>query len=286
MNRAASSRPGKDDLERIKAMTLPELDLVLDWAAAEGWNPGHADAAAFHAADPDGFLLKTVNGQPAAAISVVNHSPDFAFLGLYIAAPEFRGQGHGWDVWQAGLAHAGDRTVGLDGVPEQQANYARSGFAPAGRTIRYLGRMTSGKTENTRSLSAGDVPLLLRQDGTAHGISRPRFIEPWLRGTDSRRTAVVEEADHLAFATVRQCRTGLKIGPLAANTDHAARALLASLSDGKDILVDVPETSPDLIGILEREGFSPVFETARMYLGPPPLSAPPRHHAVATLELG
>ncbi|MEM8957732.1 MAG: GNAT family N-acetyltransferase [Pseudomonadota bacterium] len=273
-------------MEKIAAMTLEELELVLDWAAAEGWNPGLADAAAFHAADPEGFLLKTVNGQPAAAISVVNHSPDFAFLGLYIAAPEFRGQGHGWDVWQAGLARAGNRTIGLDGVPAQQANYARSGFAPSGRTIRYSGRMPSEAPEKLRGLSERDLPTLLRQDARTHGVSRARFLEPWLRGTECRRTAVVEEADHLAFATVRRCRAGLKIGPLVAKTDDAARALLGGLSDGTDVLVDVPETSTQLVDLLEQAGFSPVFETARMYLGPPPPSVPPRLHAVATLELG
>ena len=29
----------------IRTMTLPEIGLALEWAAAEGWNPGLADAA-------------------------------------------------------------------------------------------------------------------------------------------------------------------------------------------------------------------------------------------------
>src|SRR3712207_9059113 len=40
-----------------RPMRRPELDLALDWAAAEGWNPGLRDADAFWAADPEGFLL-------------------------------------------------------------------------------------------------------------------------------------------------------------------------------------------------------------------------------------
>ena len=58
----------------IRPMTVTELELVLDWAADEGWNPGLDDAAAFYAADPAGFLIKEVDGQPVAAISVVNAS--------------------------------------------------------------------------------------------------------------------------------------------------------------------------------------------------------------------
>lgn len=260
--------------------------MVLDWAAAEGWNPGLSDAAAFHAADPEGFLLKKVDGMPAAAISVVNHSPDFAFLGLYIAAPDFRGQGHGWDIWQAGLAHAGARTVGLDGVPAQQANYARSGFAPAGRTIRYRGRAEPAGALGARSATEYDLSAILRHDSAASGILRHRFMTPWLRGAQGRRTAILEDAGHLAYATVRDCREGRKIGPLVAETGDAARALLGKLSEGAPVLVDVPESSASLVALLEREGFVPVFKTARMYLGDPPITAPPKFNAVATLELG
>ena len=38
----------------VRLMTLADLAMVLDWAAAEGWNPGLDDAAAFLAADPEG----------------------------------------------------------------------------------------------------------------------------------------------------------------------------------------------------------------------------------------
>ena len=38
------------------------LDLAVDWAAAEGWNPGLHDAECLHAADPGGFLMAFVDG--------------------------------------------------------------------------------------------------------------------------------------------------------------------------------------------------------------------------------
>ena len=57
-----------------------------------------------------GFLVRRVAGRPVSAISVVNHSESFAFLGLYLCHPDFRGRGHGLAIWNAGLAHAGART--------------------------------------------------------------------------------------------------------------------------------------------------------------------------------
>ena len=41
----------------FKHMTLSDLNMVLDWAGEEGWNPGLEDAEAFLASDPDGFFL-------------------------------------------------------------------------------------------------------------------------------------------------------------------------------------------------------------------------------------
>ena len=49
----------------------------LDWAATEGWNPGLDDAAAFQAADPDGFLGAFVDGEMVAGISAVAYDDRF-----------------------------------------------------------------------------------------------------------------------------------------------------------------------------------------------------------------
>jgi hypothetical protein len=40
---------------QIRTMTRSELDLTVDWAAAEGWNPGLDDAECFFQTDSSGF---------------------------------------------------------------------------------------------------------------------------------------------------------------------------------------------------------------------------------------
>ncbi len=264
---------------------------ILDWAADEGWNPGLDDAAAFYAADPQGFFVKTVNDEPVSAISVVNHSDAFAFLGLYLCHPLHRGQGHGIDVWNAALKHAGNRTVGLDGVPDQQANYRKSGFVLHGQTTRWQGRFDGRSGASPRPLDAADICTIANWDRRQNGFDRRNFLPLWLSNSKTRQSLVIERDGRIvAYGTIRQCRAGCKIGPFAANNLKDAQDLLCGLAgvfgNSSEVMIDVPKTSTALSEILAAAGFAPGFETARMYVGKPPTQALAVYSAMATLELG
>ena len=64
----------------IRTLSLQELRVLIDWAAAEGWNPGLEDAAMFQAADPEGFIGAFVGSDMVAAISAVAYGRDFGFI--------------------------------------------------------------------------------------------------------------------------------------------------------------------------------------------------------------
>ena len=74
-----------------------------------------------------------------AGISAVAYGAELRLHRALHLPPGLRGKGHGKAVWDAGMARLAGRTVGLDGVPEQQANYAAMGFAKAYETVRLTG---------------------------------------------------------------------------------------------------------------------------------------------------
>lgn len=271
----------------MRTATADEVGLIIDWAADEGWNPGLDDARAFHAADPEGFFVAEEDGEIVAAISVVNHSDSFAFLGLYLCRPDWRGRGVAFALWKHALAHAGERTVGLDGVAEQQANYARSGFALTGATSRFEGAARPAPA--LRGATPEDLPALAALDETANGITRPRFLGAWLADCDTRRTLVLDGPEGPAgFATARLCREGCKIGPVVAPDGESALALAdaaAAALGAEAFIIDVPSAQGGFREALKARGFVATFETARMYRGTPPEAADTLY-AVATLELG
>src|SRR3989344_3248086 len=123
----------------IRPVDRKELDVAVEWAAKEGWNPGLYDADSFYTVDPKGFFLGFLGKEPIASISAVAYDNKFGFLGFYIVKPEYRGQKYGIAIWNEALKHLPTQNIGLDGVVAQQENYKKSGFKLAYRNIRYEG---------------------------------------------------------------------------------------------------------------------------------------------------
>lgn len=282
-------------IERLDERGVAEL---LALAADEGWDPGIGDAEAFHAADPDGFYGLRSDGRLAVGLSIVRLAPAQAFLGLYIAAPPYRGRGLGLRLWTDALDRFAGTTVGLDGVVAQQANYARSGFVMHHRNVRFAGtpQPAAPPTEHVRTASVADLSALADLDTAVGGIARRRFTDIWFRAdeTSERTTLVVQRDDRIvAAATVRRCRAACKIGPLlvgsGATGARDARTLvdvIAHRHPGETMLLDVPAPNGAASSLAADYGLEPVFETARMYLGDPPAIDLERLFGVATFELG
>jgi GNAT superfamily N-acetyltransferase len=275
---------------RIRAMAPDEIAIAADWAAAEGWNPGLADAACFATVDAGGFLIGELDGAPAATISCVNYDDRFAFLGFYIVRPDLRGRGYGLRIWNAAVDHAGGRTIGLDGVVAQQENYKKSGFRLAYANVRYGGRVPAGVTP------AGIIPLanvsfasVEADDATVFPAPRPAFLRAWIGTSGHIGRALVRDGKLAAWGVIRPCRTGWKIGPLVADDRAAAEAVftaLVSAAGGGDVFLDVPDVNRDAVALAQSHGLAPVFETARMYTGPIRPLRLARVFGVTTFELG
>ncbi|MEV4609386.1 hypothetical protein D3C80_1225420 [compost metagenome] len=272
----------------IRPLDLKEIETLIDWAKAEGWNPGLADAPPFQSADAQGFIGLFVDGVMTAGISAVRYGSTFGFIGLYIAHPDFRGRGYGRLVWDAGMAYLKGRTIGLDGVPEQQANYRSMGFAPDYETFRWSGTLEGRPHPQISPFEEAHFPALIEFDRRYFAESRPEFLKTWLKVP--RQTKVFVRNGIIAgYAVTRQCHEGYKIGPILAVDFGVARDLLfacATEAKGNVLHIDVPATQIEFSSLLDGEGFVRGFRTTRMYRGTPPAFDTAGVFGVTTLELG
>lgn len=280
-----------------------EWDQVVRWAAAEGWNPGRHDAEHFLAVDPEGFLLGREDGEVVSAISVVNYSEDYAFLGFYLVRPDRRGRGMGIATWKAGIAHAGGRTIGLDGVPDQQDNYRRSGFTSAYTTVRHSGVVdgaidgavdgllagAAGDGARIVALSEVDSTAIARLDAACHPADRFAFATAW--ATDARHVARarIVDGELTGYGVLRPAEDGFRVGPLLAATPRDAEALLGALlveARGTRVAIDIPEPHHLAVALAEQFGLTPSSTTARMYTGGIRSLQYSHVYGVMSLELG
>lgn len=276
----------------IRGMTLPELEAVLEWAAAEGWNPGLQDALSFHAADPGGFLLGLLDGEPVASIFAVRYGAGFGFIGGYIVRPGFRGKGYGMEIWRAGMARLEGRNIALDGVPAQQPNYARSGFRLAHRNVRFEGRGSDvPAADRVLPLGPQDAGEVVEYDRAFFPDDRAHFLRCWLQQEGSVAFGVRDSGGALlGYAVLRPCRAGFKIGPLCAESPEVAEELMQALRGrvpaDEPVFLDVPEPNAAAVALAERHGMHACFETARMYTGADPGLPLARQYGITTFELG
>ena len=276
----------------IRTMTRQEIDLAVDWAATEGWNPGLEDAECFFRADPEGFLVRLMDGEPVACISVVHYGKSFGFLGFYIVKPEYRGRGLGLEIWNAGLQRLEGRVVGLDGVVAQQHNYRKSGFTLAWRNIRCMGASRVSRVNLADAVPLSTIPFdeLAAYDQSFFPDDRRAFLQCWTSRAGSYAFGIRQNSVLAGYGLIRPCRDGFKIGPLFADNSELAetlfRALESSMPEGSPIFLDIPEVNPAALELVRRHEMSVVFETARMYKGAAPQLPVERIFGITTFELG
>jgi GNAT superfamily N-acetyltransferase len=263
---------------------------AIDWAAAEGWNPGVDDEERFLAADRDAFMATEVDGEIAGTVACALYGDAYAFIGFYIVRADLRGRGIGTELFDRALTRAGDRAIGLDGVLEQQPVYASLGFELAHRNERWRG--TGGGALPDGVVALGEVPFgdLAGYDVAIFGADRTGFLHRWIDRKPGHALACIRDNGLVGYSVLRRCREGMKIGPLFADDSDAASVLLAGMraaaGSATSVFLDIPHANPDALALAREHMTAPVFETARMYRNGRPPEDVRRVFGVTTFELG
>ncbi len=279
----------------LHPLSRAQVDELVDWAAAEGWNPGLGDAEAFARADPDGFAGVSRDGELIGGGSIVSYGGRFGFLGLYIVRPDMRGRGIGRQLW-ADLCDAlaarldPGAAIGIDGVFAMQDAYASTGFRFSHRDLRMQGvGRPSDPDPGLVPLSSLPLEEIAAFDAPRFGADRTAFLRGWVEPAGGLGVGLREDGELRAIGVVRPCREGFKIGPLFAGDDEAAERVFAALSAhaaGEALFLDVPEPNPGAVALAARHEMAEVFGCARMYRGEAPATRWQEVYGVTTFELG
>jgi len=277
---------------QIRKMNREELPLAVEWAVAEGWNPGLADAECFWLEDPEGFFCAIADGKMVGSISVLNYDDRFAFAGLYIVKPGCRGKGIGMQLYRHAMRHAGARTVGGDGVVAMVEKYERhGGLFLHYHNARYEGRGGGLMPQGLTPIRKVNFADLLDFDTAHFPARRESFLRYWIEQPDHFGLARLDtDGTILGYGVRRTCSRGYKIGPLFARDRATAEMILDGLVagiPGEPFFLDIPVPNTAAVALAEDRKMVPVFSTARLYSTHDPVPLPLEEiFGVTTFELG
>ena len=229
-----------------------------------------------HAIDPNGFVMGVLDGRPIARASALVYDDHFAFCGLYIVDPAYRGQGYGLKLTQARLEYIGNRNAGLDGIENMVEKYARLGYRTAHRSTRHTFQPKTTQHAADEIVSLAKVPFaeLAAYDRRHFFASREAFLRRWIAQPG---------------AVLRKCRAGYKIGPLFADHPDIAESLFSALSNhaiGNPVSIDIPEPNQAGMKLAARHELKGEFTCERMYLTGDPGLPLDNIYGITTFEAG
>ncbi|KAI8854296.1 hypothetical protein BC829DRAFT_222080 [Chytridium lagenaria] len=179
------------EVKHLDGETFPQV--CVKWANEQQWNAGVTDGVVFPFADPKGMFAGCLDGdeEPIACITAMKYRDNVGFIGYYIVRnPSHRGKNYGLQLFQKAMEYLGpDCNVGLDGVVEQQHNYAKSGFTKVWDNVRFHGKPANDIRIEELPSTFADV-----------SVSMPTIIALWKPSRISRRSTQVV-SDRMPFSS-------------------------------------------------------------------------------------
>ena len=285
---------GRDPGAQVRTqrpLGLADLSHCMALSQEAGWNQTEADWRLILSIGRGMGVLDA--GRLVASAAIVPHGPTLGWICMVLVAREARRQGLATRLmkWAIDDLEAEGRVAGLDATPAGREVYQRLGFSGRATLTRLqaerFGRH-EGETAPVRPLGETDLPAVARFDAAIFGADRG----PVLRALHMRRpdlAAVAHDGGRIAgYVVGRDGRSATHIGPVVAETESTARALLAhALAHvAGPVLIDVSDRHGEIAKWLGAQGFAPQRSFTRMLNGAHPvLLDPPQIVAAAGPEL-
>ena len=282
----------------LRRLSRQELDVLIGWAAEEGWNPGRDDAEAFWATDPAGFWGIEVDGVLVGGASAVSHGDRLGVMGLTIARPELRGQGIDRTALATLVDGLSERLspgagIVLDAVPALVGSAEEVGFRATHRTVRMSGvgqvLARGASSAQLRNLAAVPAAEVVAYHPAHVGAERPEFLRHWIRPAGGLGLAAVDGGKVVGMGVVRRCVFGFLVGPLFAGRPVIADGILRALSAhaaGSPLHLDVPMVNTNAVALAGSHGLSESSARVRMVRGVVPDVSLAEVFGASTSEIG
>ena len=260
----------------VKASLTPaELDDVGALVREARWNQLAADWRIFTEFGRL-YAAHSEAGRIIATTATLPYGGRFAWISMVLVAGEYRRRGLATRLMQQAMRDlaAANLVPILDATPDGRAVYRRLGFEDSWGFQRLIRRERPRATASlpapagvtVRPIADADWPALCAYDAAAFGAERSAVLAG-LRGRLPAAELVAARANCIAgFLLGRDGGLAAHIGPLIAEDDAIARALVARALDGIEgpLFIDVADSKTELRSFLDAHGLTAVRPFTRM----------------------
>ncbi len=286
----------------VKASLSPaELDDVAALVSEARWNQVAADWRIFIELGRV-YAAHTRAGRIVATTATLPYDGRFAWISMVLVAGPYRRRGLATLLMRRAVDElsAARLIPVLDATPDGRAVYRALGFEDCWGLHRLR---RNGQTDppgavecfstrpnvTIRAIQDDDWPALRAFDAAAFGAQRGAVLAG-LRGRLPAAELIAQSGNRVVgFCLGRDGRIAAHIGPLVAEDDAIARAILARAiaSIETPLLIDLADAKTEVRTFLEHRGFAPVRPFTRMLHGRSTrFDDPARTFAVVGAEFG
>jgi GNAT superfamily N-acetyltransferase len=254
-------------------MTAADIPAGMRLKDLAGWNQTPADWERFLAASPSGCFVAEVNGQAVGTAATIVYENRFAWIGMVLVDPEFRGRGIGTRLLESAIEFLdgmGVPTMKLDATPQGKPIYEKLGFSTEFEIERWAFERPA-RGEQPQPSARAPLAKILSWDREVFGADRSELLRSLDRESPDFTITVGAEGELAAYALGRRGSRADHLGPWVSRNEAGARELLDEFlrrSKRESIVVDGVKRSPFALALLRAKGFAFSRPLTRMVRGP------------------
>ncbi len=256
---------------RFRLMTLGDIPAGMRLKDGAGWNQTAHDWERLLSASPDGCFVAECEGRVVGTSATIIYEARFAWIGMVIVHPHYRGQGIGTSLLERAIRQLDARAVPvmkLDATPQGKPLYEQLGFVTEYDVERWA---------LTRAVAKPAVGTVLREIEDALPLDREVFgadRSALLRSVAAETPEFVlvtrgEEAVN-GYAFGRRGSRADQLGPWVARDEAAAATLLDEFlrrSVRELVFIDCVRANPWAVALAKARGFGFLRSLTRMFRG-------------------
>jgi GNAT superfamily N-acetyltransferase len=258
----------------LRRLEARDLDNALRLSQAERWSHRLEDWR-FHYRLGRGWVACDDDGKVLGTASWWAYGEQFGTVGLVLVDQAHQGQGIGRQLMNVVMSEAGSRVLQLVATKAGLTLYQRCGFREHHGIRQHQGtamqipEFAPLRATVLRTVSLADLEAVCDLDEAACGANRRQLVSAVFNDGNGAGVLARRDGRLAGFALARQSGRGTTIGPVVAEDETLAIALIARQlnTNGGITRVDVPADATQLADWLQTAGLICVDHVTTMFRG-------------------